>query len=152
MIWPLTLRAIIAQQLIPTTDGNGRVAAIEVLLNSPMIAELIKKGEIGSIKEVMAKSKEMGMQTFDQALFDLYKQNLINYADALHHADSPNDLRLMIKLRNNEQQGAGFLQGVTVDALATIAIAKRLSMQEVSGRFYADTHRATACSGQGAKH
>ncbi len=113
----LNLRAVVAQQLIPTSDGNGRVAAIEIMLNSPMIAELIKKGDIGGIKEVMGKSKEMGMQTFDQALFELYQRHQINYADALHHADSPNDLRLMIKLRNNEQQGAGFLQGVTIDGL-----------------------------------
>ncbi|QPB85089.1 PilT/PilU family type 4a pilus ATPase [Pseudoalteromonas rubra] len=113
----LNLRAIVAQQLVPSAKGEGRVAAIEVLLNSPMVAELIKKGDIGSIKETMSKSKEMGMQTFDQALFDLYKQQRINYADALHHADSPNDLRLMIKLQNNEQKGAGFLQGVTVDGL-----------------------------------
>ena len=113
----LNLRAIVAQQLIPTSDGEGRVAAIEILLNSPMVAELIKNGDIGGIKEAMSKSKEMGMQTFDQALFELYKQQRINYADALHHADSPNDLRLMIKLRNNEQQGAGFLQGVTIDGL-----------------------------------
>ena len=113
----LNLRAIVAQQLVPTADGEGRVAAIEILLNSPMVAELIKKGDIGSIKETMAKSKEMGMQTFDQALFELYKQRRINYADALHHADSPNDLRLMIKLQNNEQSGAGFLQGVTIDGL-----------------------------------
>ncbi|MGO2130657.1 MAG: PilT/PilU family type 4a pilus ATPase [Pseudoalteromonas prydzensis] len=113
----LNLRAIIAQQLVPTADGNGRVAAIEILLNTPIIGELIKKGDIGGIKEAMAKAKDMGMQTFDQALFELYKQQKINYADALHHADSPNDLRLMIKLRNNEQQGAGFLQGVTIDGL-----------------------------------
>ncbi|AXV66156.1 PilT/PilU family type 4a pilus ATPase [Pseudoalteromonas lipolytica] len=113
----LNLRAIVAQQLVPTSDGEGRVAAIEILLNSPMVAELIKRGDIGSIKETMAKSKEMGMQTFDQALFELYKQHRINYADALHHADSPNDLRLMIKLQNNEQKGAGFLQGVTIDGL-----------------------------------
>ena len=105
----LNLRAIV--------DGESRVAAIEILLNSPMVAELIKNGDIGGIKEAMAKSKEMGMQTFDQALFELYRQQRINYADALHHADSPNDLRLMIKLRNNEQQGAGFLQGVTIDGL-----------------------------------
>ncbi|MBU2880965.1 PilT/PilU family type 4a pilus ATPase [Psychrosphaera sp. B3R10] len=113
----LNLRAIVAQQLIQTSDGLGRVAAIEVLLNSPMVAELIKKGDISGLKEVMAKSKEMGMQTFDQALFELYQQSRISYADALHHADSPNDLRLMIKLRNNEQTGSGFLQGVTVDGL-----------------------------------
>ncbi|TMP81364.1 type IV pili twitching motility protein PilT [Pseudoalteromonas phenolica] len=115
----LNLRAIVAQQLVPSAKGEGREAAIEILLNSPMVAELVKKGDIGSIKETMAKSKEMGMQTFDQALFELYKQRRINYADALHYADSPNDLRLMIKLQNNEQQGAGFLQGVTVDGLDT---------------------------------
>ena len=110
----LNLRGIIAQQLIPTKDGHGRVAAIEILLNSPYIAELIKKGDVGSIKEVMEKSNELGMQTFDQALFNLYQQGLINYADALHHADSPNDLRLMIKLRSNDQGGMGGLQGVTL--------------------------------------
>ena len=113
----LNLRGIIAQQLIPTCDGNGRVAAIEILLNSPYIAELIKKGEVGSIKEVMEKSTEQGMQTFDQALFKLYQQGLINYADALHHADSPNDLRLMIKLRSNDQGGVGALSGVTLDGM-----------------------------------
>jgi len=113
----LNLRGIIAQQLIPTKDGHGRVAAIEILLNSPYIAELIKKGEIGSIKEVMEKSKEQGMQTFDGALFDLYQKGLINYADAIHHADSPNDLRLMIKLRSNDQGGSGALSGVTIEGL-----------------------------------
>lgn len=113
----LNLRGIIAQQLIPTRDGNGRVAAIEILLNSPYIAELIKKGEVGDIKEVMEKSKEQGMQTFDQALFNLYQGGLINYADAIHHADSPNDLRLMIKLRSNDQGGSGSLSGVTIDGL-----------------------------------
>lgn len=120
----LNLRAIVAQQLVPSSKGEGREAAIEVLLNSPLVAELIKKGDIGSIKEAMAKSKDMGMQTFDQALFELYKQQRINYADALHHADSPNDLRLMIKLQNNEQKGAGFLQGVTVDGLSSGIIAR----------------------------
>jgi twitching motility protein PilU len=113
----LNLRGIIAQQLIPTKDGNTRVAAIEVLLNSPYVAELIKKGDIGGIKEVMEKSKELGMQTFDQALFSLYQQGLITYADALHHADSPNDLRLMIKLRSNEQGGVGALSGITIEGL-----------------------------------
>ncbi|MGB1262360.1 MAG: PilT/PilU family type 4a pilus ATPase [Cognaticolwellia sp.] len=113
----LNLRGIVAQQLIPTCDGDGRVAAIEILLNSPYVAELIKKGEVGSIKEVMEKSTEQGMQTFDQALFNLYQQGLINYADALHHADSPNDLRLMIKLRSNDQGGTGSLSGVTIDGL-----------------------------------
>ncbi|WP_019025826.1 PilT/PilU family type 4a pilus ATPase [Colwellia piezophila] len=111
----LNLRGIIAQQLVPTHDGNSRVAAIEILLNSPYISELIKKGDLGSIKEVMEKSNELGMQTFDQALFKHYKQGMITYADALHHADSPNDLRLMIKLRSNEQGGTGGLSGVTLD-------------------------------------
>ena len=113
----LNLRGIVAQQLVPTKDGHGRVAAIEILLNSPFISELIKKGDVGSIKEVMSKSNDQGMQTFDQALFNLYQQGLINYADALHHADSPNDLRLMIKLRSNEQGGAGSLAGVTLDGM-----------------------------------
>ncbi|MCJ8296644.1 MAG: PilT/PilU family type 4a pilus ATPase [Colwellia sp.] len=111
----LNLRGIIAQQLVPTQDGHSRVAAIEILLNSPYISELIKKGDIGSIKEVMEKSNELGMQTFDQALFNHYQNGLITYADALHHADSPNDLRLMIKLRSNEQGGTGGLSGVTLD-------------------------------------
>jgi twitching motility protein PilU len=113
----LNLRGIIAQQLIPTKDGNGRVAAIEILLNSPYVAELIKKGDVGSIKEVMEKSNELGMKTFDQALFDLYQRGLINYADALQHADSPNDLRLMIKLSSNDQDGVGSLSGVTLAGL-----------------------------------
>jgi twitching motility protein PilU len=113
----LNLRGIVAQQLIPTKDGQNRVAAIEVLLNSPYVAELIKKGEISGIKGVMEKSKELGMQTFDQALFDLYQQGLIFYDDALHHADSPNDLRLMIKLHSNDQGGVGALSGITVEGL-----------------------------------
>ena len=111
----LNLRSIIAQQLVPTQDGNSRVAAIEVLLNSPYVSELIKKGDVGSLKEVMEKSNEQGMQTFDQALFKHYQQGMITYADALHHADSPNDLRLMIKLRSNDQGKSGGLAGVTLD-------------------------------------
>lgn len=113
----LNLRGIIAQQLIPTKDGNGRVAAIEILLNSPYVSELIKKGAVDEIKEVMQKSTDQGMQTFDQALFNHYQKGSINYADALHHADSPNDLRLMIKLRSNDQGGTGSLAGVTLDGL-----------------------------------
>jgi twitching motility protein PilU len=111
----LNLRGIIAQQLVPTKDGTSRVAAIEILLNSPYVSELIKKGDVGSLKDVMKKSNEQGMQTFDQALFNLYEDGLITYADALHHADSPNDLRLMIKLRSNDQSGTGVLRGVTLD-------------------------------------
>ncbi len=111
----LNLRGIIAQQLVPTKDGNGRVAVIEILLNSPYIAKLIKKGDVGNIKEVMEKSNELGMQTFDQALFNLYQHGLITCADAIHHADSPNDLRLMIKLKSNDQNGSGGLAGVTIE-------------------------------------
>lgn len=111
----LNLRAIVAQQLVPTADGTGRVAAIEVLLNSPLVADLISRGQVGEIKALMAKSRELGMQTFDQALYDLYERGQISYADALHHADSPNDLRLMIKLRSNDTRGSGLLSGVTIE-------------------------------------
>jgi len=94
----LNLKSVIAQQLIPTPDGQGRRAAIEILINSPLISDLIKDGEVHEIKEIIKKSREEGMQTFDQALYDLYKSEQITYEDAIVHADSPNDLRLMIKL------------------------------------------------------
>lgn len=94
----LNLRAMVAQQLIPTPDGKGRRAVIEVLLNTPLVADHVRKGEVHLLKPLMAKSKELGMQTFDQALYDLYSVGEITYEDALAHADSPNDLRLMIKL------------------------------------------------------
>lgn len=94
----LNLRAMVAQQLIPSVDGKSRRAAIEILINSPLISDLIRKGEVHEIKELMKRSRELGMQTFDQALFDLYKAKQITYKDALKHADSPNDLRLQIKL------------------------------------------------------
>lgn len=94
----LNLNAIVAQQLIPTPDHQGRRVAVEILLNTPLVAQLIKKGDVSSLKEVMAKSNNLGMNTFDQALFELYKSSEITYEDALHHADSPNDLRLMVKL------------------------------------------------------
>jgi len=94
----LNLRAMVAQQLIPTVDGKGRKAAIEVMLNTPLVSDLIRKGQIHLLKEQMSKSRELGMQTFDQALFDLFTAGEIKYEDAIAHADSPNDLRLMIKL------------------------------------------------------
>lgn len=94
----LNLRAMVAQQLIPTPDGKSRRAVIEVLLNTPLMADHIRKGEVHLLKPLMAKSRELGMQTFDQALYDLYSAGEITYEDALAHADSPNDLRLMIKL------------------------------------------------------
>ena len=94
----LNLRAIVAQQLVPTPDGQGRRAVIEVLINTPLAADLIRKGEVHELKSLMKRSTEQGMQTFDQALFELYTQGEITYQDALAHADSSNDLRLMIKL------------------------------------------------------
>jgi len=94
----LNLKAIIAQQLIPTPDGNGRRACLEVLLNTPLASDLIRKGKVQDLKELMKKSTELGMQTFDQALYDLYDNGEITYEDALAHADSSNDLRLLIKL------------------------------------------------------
>lgn len=94
----LNLKAIVAQQLVPTPDGKGRRAVIEVLLNTPLAADLIRKGEVHELKPLMKRSTEQGMQTFDQALYQLYTQGEITYEDALAHADSANDLRLMIKL------------------------------------------------------
>ncbi|MBV1884842.1 MAG: PilT/PilU family type 4a pilus ATPase [Gammaproteobacteria bacterium] len=99
----LNLKAIVAQQLIPTPDGKGRRAVIEVMLNTPLLADLVRKGEVHALKELMSKSRELGMQTFDQALYDLYDAGEITYEDALAHADSPNDLRLMIKLGRENQ-------------------------------------------------
>lgn len=101
----LNLKAIVAQQLVPTPDGNGRRAVIEVMLNSPLASDLIRKGEVHGLKELMKKSTELGMQTFDQALFNLYDAGEITYEDALLHADSPNDLRLMIKLAQENTGG-----------------------------------------------
>jgi twitching motility protein PilU len=110
------IRAIVAQQLVPTIDGTGRVAAIEILLNTPLIKDLIQRNEIGMLKEAMVKGKEQGMQTFDMALFDLYKMNQISQEQALHNADSPNDLRLMIKLDSKEDAGSlGSLSSVSID-------------------------------------
>lgn len=103
----LNLRAIVAQQLVPTPDGKGRRAVIEVLINTPLAADLIRKGEVHELKPLMKRSTELGMQTFDQALYDLYSQGEITYEDALAHADSANDLRLMIKL-GSESGGDGF--------------------------------------------
>ena len=111
----LNMRAIIAQQLVPTPDGNGRVAAIEILLNSPLVTDLIQRNEIGSLKEAMKKGKEMGMQSFDMALYDLYKSGRVTLDHAIHHADSPNDLRLMIKLDSDEGNQLGSLSNVSID-------------------------------------
>ena len=96
----LNLRAIVSQRLLPKKDGKGRLPAIEVMLNSPLISDLIFKGNVPEIKEIMKRSRELGMQTFDQSLFDLYESGHIAYEDALRNADSLNDLRLQIKLNS----------------------------------------------------
>ena len=96
----LNTRAFISQRLLPRESGRGRVAAIEIMLNSPLIADLIFKGEVTEIKELMKRSRELGMQTFDQALFDIYEAGLASYEDVLRNADSINDLRLQIKLNS----------------------------------------------------
>jgi len=98
----LNLRGMIAQQLVPTPDGKSRRAVVEVLLNTPLAADLIRKGEVRKLKELMKRSSEQGMQTFDQALYVLYTRGEITYEDAIAHADSANDLRLMIKLERDD--------------------------------------------------
>ncbi len=108
----LNLRAIVAQQLIPTPDGKGRRPAIEIMINTPLVSDHIRKGELHLLKDLMHKSNEQGMQTFDQSLFALYKTGEITYEDALHHADSPNDLRLMIKLDSSDSGEAAFEAGI----------------------------------------
>ncbi len=108
----LNIRAIISQRLIPTKEGKGRRAAIEVLLNSPLIQGQIFKGEVHEIKQTMAKSREMGMQTFDQSLFDLYEEGAISYEDALRNADSVNELRLKIKLEGQESKDKDVMSGI----------------------------------------
>jgi twitching motility protein PilU len=100
------LRAIVAQRLVPREDGKGRVAAIEILINTTSIAERIAKGEFSEIKPLMAKSRELGMRTFDWALFELYNENLISYEDAIRNADSANELRLNIKLKSKRGEPA----------------------------------------------
>ncbi|MBV8657662.1 MAG: PilT/PilU family type 4a pilus ATPase [Burkholderiales bacterium] len=108
----LNLKAFISQRLIPLRTGKGRAAAVEVMLNSPLISDLIFKGDVHEIKEIMSKSRELGMQTFDQALFDLYESGKISYEDALRNADSVNDLRLRIKLESKESKGKDILAGL----------------------------------------
>ena len=108
----LNLKALVSQRLIPLKEGKGRTAAIEIMLNSPLIADLIFKGEVHEIKEIMKKSRELGMQTFDQALFDLYEAGKISYEDALRNADSVNDLRLNIKLHGKESQNRDISAGI----------------------------------------
>jgi twitching motility protein PilU len=108
----LNLRGMVSQRLIPLREGKGRVPAVEVMLNSPLIADLVFKGEVHEIKEIMKRSRELGMQTFDQHLFDLYDNGVITYEDALRNADSVNDLRLQIKLNSKEAKNRDITQGI----------------------------------------
>lgn len=107
----LNLKAIISQRLIPLAEGEGRVPAMEVLINSPLMADLIYKGNVGEMKELIKQSTEQGMQTFDQSLFDLFEMGLINYQDTLRNADSVNDLRLRIKLESKLAKNRDLLAG-----------------------------------------
>jgi twitching motility protein PilU len=109
----LNIRGLIAQRLIPHKDGKGRVAAVEVMLNTPLISDLIFKGDVHEIKQIMSKSRELGMQTFDQHLFELYDTGQISYEDALRNADSVNELRLMIKLNSQEAKQKDVLGGIS---------------------------------------
>ncbi|MTW12544.1 PilT/PilU family type 4a pilus ATPase [Pseudoduganella eburnea] len=107
----LNLKGMISQRLIPKKDAKGRAVAVEIMLNSPLIADLIFKGQVHEIKELMKRSRELGMQTFDQALFDLYEAGAITYEDALRNADSVNDLRLAIKLESKEAKNRDLAAG-----------------------------------------
>ena len=120
----LNLKAMVAQQLLPRKDGKGRTPVVEVLLNSPLIAEYIRKGEVHLIKDLMAKSTELGMQTLDQALVKAYKDGLIDKEEALRFADSANDVRLKIKMHERGEFGSGDGLGLAVDD------------QEEEGRFH----------------
>jgi twitching motility protein PilU len=102
----LNIRALISQRLVPRESGSGRIAAMEIMLNSPLIQDLIFKGDVAKIKEVMARSTRLGMKTFDQALFELYEGGFISYEDALRNADSKNELRLRIKLEGKREHKA----------------------------------------------
>ena len=112
----LNLKAVIAQRLLPRADGKGRCAAIEIMLNTPLMADLLLKGAVHDIKALMTRSTESGMQTFDQALYDLYQKGAISYDDAVRYADSANDLRLMVKLHDEEKMKkiGSTLEGVTL--------------------------------------
>ncbi len=107
----LNLRALVSQRLIAKQDSKGRTAVVEIMINSPLISDLIFKGEVGEIKDVMRRSRELGMQTFDQALFDAFEDNLITYEDALRNADSANDLRLQIKLTSKRAKDRDLAAG-----------------------------------------
>lgn len=108
----LNLKSIVAQQLVPKADGSGRVAAMEILINTPAVQSCIKKGAVDSIKEYMAKGKNVGMQTFDQSLFELYKSKQISFADGVQYSDSENEFRLMVKFDSGTNKDVGSLEGI----------------------------------------
>jgi twitching motility protein PilU len=107
----LNLKALVSQRLLPHQEGKGRIAAVEIMLNTPLVSDMIFKGEVGEIKELMKRSRELGMQTFDQALFDLYEARSVTYEDALRNADSVNDLRLQIKLHSKRSHNPDLAAG-----------------------------------------
>jgi twitching motility protein PilU len=107
----LNLKGIVSQRLMPRQEGIGRIAAVEIMLNTPLVSDMIFKGEVNELKEVMKRSREVGMQTFDQALFDIYEAHLITYEDALRNADSVNDLRLQIKLHSSRAKSKDLAAG-----------------------------------------
>jgi twitching motility protein PilU len=107
----LNLKGLVSQRLMPREQGRGRVAAVEIMLNTPLVSDLIFKGEVSEIKELMKRSRELGMQTFDQSLFDLYEGRHITYEDALRNADSVNDLRLQIKLQSQRARNTDLSAG-----------------------------------------
>jgi len=107
----LNLKGIVSQRLLPKEEGKGRIAAVEILLNTPLISELIFKGEVAEMKDLMKRSRELGMQTFDQALFDLYEAGEVTLEDALRNADSVNDLRLQVKLHSQRARNRDLSAG-----------------------------------------
>ena len=107
----LNLKGLVSQRLMPRQEGRGRVAAVEIMLNTPLIGDMIFKGEVAEIKEIMKRSRELGMQTFDQALFDLFENHAISFEDALRNADSANDLRLQIKLNSQRARTSDLSAG-----------------------------------------
>ncbi|HKI73337.1 MAG TPA: PilT/PilU family type 4a pilus ATPase [Pseudomonadales bacterium] len=120
----LNLRGMVAQQLVPTADGKGRAAAIEILINTPLVSDIIRKGEVHALKEIMKKSTEQGMQTFDQALYNLYREGLITYDAALASADSANDLRLLIKLSGDAPAAANNAGGLSLEATDDVPVRR----------------------------
>ncbi len=113
----LNLKGLISQRLVPKQDGKGRFAAVEILINTPLISDLIFKGDVAEIKEIMKKSRNLGMQTFDQALFDGFESNQISFEDALRNADSVNDLRLQIKLNSQRAKTSDLAAGTEMFAI-----------------------------------